>query len=325
MKPAYLFLFSWITSSCAYAQNAAVAVPGMGFAFDSSQSAIRPLHGIPGAALLGAPLDLGFPVVSAVIAPRQDFAIAVLSAESPRVVPLSGNGSASSLTGAMAAPDRVVFSPSGGAAVLVSNQDSGRMQVVAGLPGNPVVEEIDISTLATPFGAIAVSDDGQTLLIAEASDNHMWLFNSSRTKQIVPLAGLGTVLAFRGNSHDAAAMLQTGDLYLLQNLDQAPALSSVLPGGDLTARPVGLWVSPNGNRAYSASSNGNIAAVDLASGTPQSISCQCSPTGIQPLRSELFRLTDVSGRPVMVLDASASTPRVWFVPAASQDVNGGAQ
>jgi hypothetical protein len=38
------------------------------------------------------------------------------------------------------------------------------------------------------------------------------------------------------------------------------------------------------------------------------------PIGIQPLRPGIFRLTDISNRPVMVLDASTATPRIWFIP-----------
>ena len=55
----------------------------------------------------------------------------------------------------MPAPERMIFSPSGAAAILVSNQGSGRLQVLTGLPSYPAVEEINLGGLTGTFGNAA--------------------------------------------------------------------------------------------------------------------------------------------------------------------------
>jgi hypothetical protein len=315
MKLVYLLLFSVLLSRSSEAQGSSVGVPVLGFAFDSSRGAIRPVRGIPGAAMLGDPLDPGFPLASAVIAPQQNFALAFSTGEQPRIVSWSdGKLSTLSLADTMAAPDRMIFSPSGTAAILLSSQSPARLQILTGLPRPSAVEEINIRMLTRPLGSAAVSDDGKLVILADGGQNPAWLFNSARSQVMLPLSGPGAVFAFRRDSHDAAAMASTGDVYVLQNLDDAPALRNISPGGDQTAGAVGLWFSADGTQVYAASSGGNIAAVDFTTGATQSVACQCVPTGIQPLRPGIFRLTDISNRPVLVFDASAPAPRVWFVP-----------
>jgi hypothetical protein len=55
--------------------NAVVNLPVLGFTLDQS-GALRPLIGITGAASVGAPLDLGFQVVSAAVPPGHDYILA---------------------------------------------------------------------------------------------------------------------------------------------------------------------------------------------------------------------------------------------------------
>jgi hypothetical protein len=315
MKPAYPLLFSLLLVQSSPAQEASVGLPVLGFAFDSTRSAIRPLLGIPGAAILGEPLDPGFKMVSAAIAPQQDFALAQAEGAGLRLVSWSARKVAVlPLDQATASPERIFFSPSGSAAILLSNQSPDRLQILTALPLHPAVEEIDISALSSPLGHVAVSDDGKLVIVAGASDSAVWLFNSARNQVMLPLSGAGAVFSFRRDSHDAAAVSSAGDFYLLRNLDDAPAMRSIAPAAEQSAGAVGLWFTDNGARAFAASATGNITAVDFVTGATQSIACQCAPTSIQPLGRGMFRLTDVSSRPVMVFDGSAPESRVWFVP-----------
>jgi hypothetical protein len=313
MKFSYLLMVSLAGLGSAQAQDSSVGVPVLGYAFDASASAIRPLRGLPGAALLGDPLDLGFSASSAVIAPEQSFALAVSQDGQARVVSLGAKTTVSVLDGAMTSPERMLFSPSGAAALLLAGN---RAQIVTGLPGSPSVKDIDLSTMEGMIGSAALTDDGKLLLLAETTRNSIWLFHSDGSSTMLPVDAPRAVLAFRRGTHDAAAITQTGDLYQLQNLDDAPAVRTMLPGSDATAEAAGLWVSTDGAQVYAASTGGTITTVDLASGAARSVSCQCAPSGIQSLRPGMYRLTDVSAKPVMVLDTSAATPQVWFVPVA---------
>ena len=56
--------------------------------------------------------------------------------------------------------------------------------------------------------------------------------------------------------------------------------------------------------------------IDVASASAVTVNCGCTPTGLELLTSpNLFRLTEISDRPVMLFDVSTPTPRVWFVPS----------
>src|SRR5579884_2063173 len=72
--PASLFLLSQPVSGQSGLSK--VGVPSMGFVYDGSQSAIRPILGLPGAAIVGAPLDPGFAVARAAVAAQRQFVLA---------------------------------------------------------------------------------------------------------------------------------------------------------------------------------------------------------------------------------------------------------
>jgi hypothetical protein len=59
------------------AQSSWINGPVLGFVAERSGSFVRPILGIPGASILGEPLELGSEVRIVAISPRQDYAIAV--------------------------------------------------------------------------------------------------------------------------------------------------------------------------------------------------------------------------------------------------------
>jgi hypothetical protein len=332
MKLVYLLSFAILVLRPSEAQDRSVGVPVLGFAFDSTQGAIRPLRGIPGAAILGDRLDIGFRLTAASVAPQQNFALAIAAGEQQVRIVSWSDGKVTLLPlddTVMAAPDRMVFSPSGTAAILVSDQRPGRVQTLKGLPGQPTVEEISLGGLTGPAGNVAVSDDGKLVIVGDVGKNSglVWLFTPEGEQIMPPLPGAGTVFSFRRNSHEAAAMTNVGDLYLVQNLNDVPVLRSVSLSGDRTAGVVGLWLSDEGTHVHGAFSGGTVADFDLRTGATQRVACQCVPVGIQPLRPGFFRLTDISNRPVMVFDASPAAPRVWFIPLdrMQMEIVGGGQ
>ena len=57
-----------------YGQAGKLVAPSLGFAFDPSSHTLRRIQGIPGAALVGTPVDFGLAVSAAYVAPRLDSA-----------------------------------------------------------------------------------------------------------------------------------------------------------------------------------------------------------------------------------------------------------
>jgi hypothetical protein len=329
MRFFYPVLLTFSAAISWAAENTPLATPALGFAFDADARAIRPILGIPGAALLGNPIDTGSPLSAAAISPRHDFAIAAGADLPLRVLRFQDSGIVPySLDNALASPDRIVFSPAGRSVLLY--QKSGRLQTVTGLPDNPAVRDWNLPPAGGPAGAMTVSDDGMLILLVGdggQDSDPVWLMQSDGGSSQLPLPGSIAAVSFRRNSHDLLAASTAGDLHLVRN-PEGSAEFRVVPLSSGTSAPVAAVFSVDGTRAYAATADGTIYIADLATGTVAAGSCGCRPVAVEPLRSNrLFRVTAVSSSPLMLLDASGLAPRFWFVPPAraSHDSEGGVQ
>jgi hypothetical protein len=289
-----------------------IGIPATGFAFDSSLGALRPILGIAGAAILGSPLNSGSTLESAVISPHQDFALAVSAGDhGVSIIRFDAGTSVLPLPSGMSSPDRMVFSPSGSASVLY-RQDSSRIQILTGLPDTPVIRDLSTAGLNSP-AALAITDDGNLALLAGQDSDPSWTVGPDGN--FIPLALPGSTLAvaFRRGSHDLLSVTRAGDLYLALDVDTIPAFRQIYAGG--ASDPVAVQFSFDGAVSYAIGANGTVIAVQLATGSSQTISCGCRPTALEPLRSgTMFRLNAISSRPLMLFDASVGGLQVWFVP-----------
>lgn len=301
-----------------FAQSGSVATPIVGYAFDTTASTIRPIQGVPGAALLGDPFDTGFPIAMAAISPRQNFALAVAADGSGlRAVPLGAGVDAGALPEtSLPTPDLIRFSSSGSAALLF--QTPGRLQALSGLPAHGTVREIDLSMLSALPTATAVSDDGELVVIA--GSGAVWVVNTKGVFAQLALPGSTAALAFRAGSHDLMAVSMDGEVHLVRRPGTNPEYRLIYAAGEQTAAPIGAQFSAGGSHAYVANESGNITAIDMETGAMNSISCHCHASSLDPLNSRnLFRLTSpgqtAAGKSVLMLfDGSSSDARVWFVP-----------
>src|SRR6266545_1404487 len=171
--------------------------PVSGYLFDADARTVRPVLGIPGAATVGQPLDFGFDLKLAAVAPSQDYLVAAGSAGRVRLVRLGGTAAAQDFDALHGAPGRIVFSPRGSAALLVND---GTADVYAGLPGAPALART-LRLPATP-SALAVSDDAG--LVFGVFDGVLSLAGASA--EWTPLPGVGEVslAAFAPSSRNAA-------------------------------------------------------------------------------------------------------------------------
>jgi len=312
MRFHYPVLFGLLSAAAVYAQHGSLASPSMGFAFDAASGSIRPIRGVPGAALLGEGIDAGSPLASAAISPRQDYALAIGSAgERLRLIPLAAQVNGTALPEeTMAAPERMIFSPSGSAALLVQ---ADRVQILAGLPGHVTATSLDLSAISPVPTALAVADDGALAAVADAGA--AWIVASDGGSLQLALPGSTVALAFRRNSRDLLAISAAGDVYLVHNPGPDSGYRMLYSGDEQTADPVAAQFSWGGDRAYTVNSRGNIVVIDMEGGAWSAISCGCRTTALDPLNARnLFRLTAPGRSPVMLFDGSGSEARVWFVP-----------
>lgn len=307
----------------------------LGFVFDTRISALRPLSGIPGAAVLGAPLDSGGPVRKAYVAPRQNYAVALtnsgvvvvqfVSTTDPTVVtPLGVDCTAASI---------VALSPSGAAGAFYSANEA-LIRIVTGLPGAPVVaRSVPVGAVSGSIRLLAISNDAAVLIaVADdtssdttSSDSVVFLDNDGNGQNLTNSTHV-SALQFSGDSYD---LLLTDDsdntLSLIQGLPGA-ATSKVLADSSAgISGPVGLNTSLNGNVVVANGRTANILVFDAGGSQIGTYPCLVAPTGLSRLNgNSVFLLNTISNNdPLWLFDGDSATPRVMFVPvdqAGSQSV-----
>lgn len=297
-------------------QQSTLRVPLLGFVYDETGHSLRPVQGIPGASVLGDPLDLGVEVAAAVVSPKQDYALVLTAQPGDVWLTLFESDSISVRSiDALSQADHIDLSPVGTAAVLYRSVDS-RFQVVRGLPGSPVTSApIDLSNLGVAPGPLAVSDDGE-LILAVATDgaDSLTLLHSQASLR-VPIPGHVAAIAFRPGTHDALAVNRDGQVWFISDL-AANSDYRLIATLDSEIRGASVAFLRDGSRAIVANAaTGKIALVDPAGGAPLVTSCDCRPATLQPFKGRgLFRLNEVSDKPMLLFDASEPTPRILFVP-----------
>ena len=294
------------------AQQSTITGPVSGYVFDSSARALRPILGIPGASLLGSPVDFGLPVNSVAVAPRQDVAFVTASDGTLHLFSMQSGGPVDlNLNGLAQSPERVVYSPSGTAAALYT---SGSIQIVGGLPDSPAIAAS--LTLPGAPDALALSDDGTALLVA--SGTNIELFGGAADLGMVTATAGPALLAFAPSGHDAAIVDRAGaGVVLFRNLTGTVASQSVAPADDTIQSASAVAFSTDGQQLLLASAaTPSVTTFDLSSGNRGAIACSCTPATLARM-GDLFRLNELTQDPLWLLDARPATAGVTFVPALS--------
>jgi hypothetical protein len=284
-----------------------------GYVFDKGAHALRPVLGLPGASLLGSPLKWRYRLDQAFIAPNLDSAVGVTSEGAFRVFRIRDRIVTEMAIGALApggSPYRVAYSPSGTAIALYAGNG---LQLITGLPDAPVVGGgIDLTAVGVP-DALAVSDDARMLLVAV--NNSIRLFESYADMGKLIDTAPGALVAFAPGNHDAAVADAGAGVTLFRNLTGAGASQVIAPPDGNGAPSSALAFSADGKALFLASAAAQaVTQLDLTGGSRTSIACNCSPTVLARM-GNVFRLTELAGDPLWLLDAPESMPRILFVPA----------
>jgi hypothetical protein len=302
-------LVSACLATCAlYGQTAKVQAPSAGFVFDGSSQMLRRIQGIPGAALIGDGVDFGFAITAAAVSPRMDSAIAMSADGAAHLFRLNADGPVESSIAGLAAAERVVFSPSGTAAVLYAG---GSAQVIRGLPdAAALAATIRVHTGAKARGpALAISDDGACLLYAASGP--VELIGVAGDSRKLMDAAPGALVAFAAGGHDAA-VVHGGTLTVFRDVIGAATRRDVTG----LSSPSAVAFSSDGRTIFVASEHGRtVSSIDGDTGSLASLACECAPSALAPMGA-LFRLNEMSAAPLWLLDASAA-PKLVFVPAKS--------
>jgi hypothetical protein len=297
--------------------------PQLGLVFDPAAECLRPIAGIPGAAITGAPLPLGVAISRAEISPAQNAALVVGARRSAvsLVRATGGDWVLTALEGVQAAPARMIFSASGSAAALY--YAGGRVQILSGLAGTPgVAAEVDVSSLPTPVTALAVDDAAAYVLLAAGPPEAVSLYRVAANSEANLLGSFRSVSAVRlFNAGGQALVTDTlaGAVYRITDPAGTAALQLVAGAGAGIAGLVAAETDAAGQRVFAVSSNGTVFVSDFNGDPVTTLDCGCVPTGLHRLAGPAtFRLTESGSGPIQLLDAG-NTPRIVAVPPPVQE------
>jgi hypothetical protein len=306
----------FLAAACLASGQSSISGPSLGYFFDPQAQSLRNISGIPGSAVAGKNLDVGFYVTRALFSPGQDYAVALSSDGTVNLVSLGQSGIAGqAITALPSAPDRFVISPNARAAAFVYGST---VQVVTGLPNSlDVTAQFDASVLPIAPGTVAISDDGTVLLVASpdtTSPGGVFVFSGAGGSPRLVGSGNASGLMFLPDSHDGLIVDENAKtVTALQDAGGAAATLWVFQDDRLGAPRLARG-SKDGKQILIASAYSNTAAVlDRNGGNPVFVPCTCSPTEMEPLGGLAFQITDSSAGLMWILDLT-SGQRIFFVP-----------
>jgi hypothetical protein len=186
-----------------------------------------------------------------------------------------------------------------------------RLQVLTNLPREPrMVRELALAEAAR----IAVSDDGEWLLVASSSGAVDFIAPDGRAVPAFQAAGLPAI-AFLPNRLEAAiGDGARGAIHLLGELDGA-ASTRLLASG--LSEVSGIAGSPDGSAIIAvAAEPGSGWRIDVASGAVRTFDLPVRPEFLQALRVPgSFLISSREGEPAWLLIPGDAEARAYFVPA----------
>ncbi|MGE5568091.1 MAG: hypothetical protein ACM3S5_03545 [Rhodospirillales bacterium] len=320
MRPSYWLIPGVLICAAAAlaSQTGPVTGPVLGFVFDHSVGGVRPILGIPGASLFGEPVGLRIDTSRAAISNAGGYVLGT-EAETGRVMlyrELAPAAPGIALEEAGPAPDRIVLSPTGSAAALLYAERQA-IQVFAGLPASPQFRgEISLFGLLGPLLAIAVADDGRSVLAAaregEGAESVM-LLSPGMTPRLLGTAGRVAAAAFFAGRPDAV-LADTSAEAVVWIRDVQGAAEFVSLHGEF-AKAAAVQATEDGRKILVAG-EGTVTTVNLEGGEQVVSRCECSISALDRLRGDsVFRVTELSAGPTWLFDAGSPAARFVFVPA----------
>jgi hypothetical protein len=289
--------------------------PIAGYVLDGGSHALRPVLGIPGSAALGAPIDAGYSWRAAYVAPRQDSFFGIAADGSTHWFTIAtGIFHQGSMTGLLASPDRIAFSPAGTSAALIAR---GQIQFITGLPATPAVGATLNVTGSNPKqgrrpgAALAISDDGAAALIA--LDGSIQLATPNGVVRPVVQSGADAVMAFAPGTHDAVIAARGTGAIRIQDVTGSALQHPLAADGPEFNAISGIANAADGRTFVASGSKQSVIVFDAA-GKRTDVPSSIAPVELTAMGTA-YRLNGLSSDPLWMFDAGATGPRIVFVPA----------
>jgi hypothetical protein len=302
-------------------RSSSFSQPALGFVFDPNSSGLRPIWGIAGVSNLGEILPLGAKLMRAWVSPRQNYALAEsLDCTELLLVTLEpGPVETKPIAGSRSGADKIAISPTGTAALLYFEKQR-RIELLTGLPQSATFgAAMDLSALPGALTSLAVSDEGQAVLIGvtEESGGAVYVARPGGELQKISVAGEPTALSFFPQRLDGLlADRVNSSVWLLKDILGAAIGVQLAGESNGIDRPIAVASSDDSQRIFVANSGSNsLATLELATGRLAIVQAGSSVSGLHRLKGDsVFRITELSDRPLLILDGGTAETRVVFVP-----------
>ena len=262
-------------TNLAVAKNVAIAhlgAPILGYVAGPAPLDLHAIVGTPKGAQQGASVALPNDVKRLFLPPREHYLLLENKNADPLAVfvPFNGAAEASPLTGAMAHPDAIAFSARGDAALLYA-KSADHLQVVIGLPAEPVLATVPGIAKWGEASSFAVSDDGQMIVAALADGTAVSLSRGATDWQRLPLAYNASAILFVPRTHNVVVSDAAQEtLTLVSNLAEHSQATRTLAHNVSADR---LAFNKEGSILLAASSTqSKVWTVDLKTMTPGPVS-----------------------------------------------------
>ena len=166
---------------------------------------------------------------------------------------------------------------------------------------------------------MAVSDDAGAALffVSESEAGAVYSINAGGELKWVSAAEEVLAISFLTHLQDALiADGRANTVLLIRDAAGAADKSVLVAEPDGILKPVAVQMSDDQRRVFVANSgSATVSVLDLNGGPTTQIPCSRVPSGLYRLAgSSVFRLTEFSEAPLLLLDGGADEPRIFFVP-----------
>lgn len=309
---------SSLTIGCTLAAISAAAEgitnPVTGYVFDPAQGVIRPINGLPGAALLGPALESPVEFSRVAFAPGHRRALAVSRDGESFLLEFNGNTVASRAIG-QPAPELVAFDRAGRWAVLES---ANRVRILS--PEGTLGDALPVPGIGGEIAALAIDNTGKTLAVA-ASVNaavsvYIWQTGASQAEFVTDAAGVES-LAFSSNGQLAIAdRLSNRVLVAGRSAAGNWQVEVAAAANDGLSAPAAAQFDDSGALVMISSGSGEVL-IRTSDGIAR-LKLDSPAAGLEPMASRAMHLVPargvVPGAALHLLDMERSA-RIVFVPA----------
>ncbi|MCI0419632.1 MAG: hypothetical protein L0312_10490, partial [Acidobacteria bacterium] len=269
---------------------------------------------------------VGKSLSEAQVSPNLDYALGIVSEEAVLVLVELNQGT--EVTSVHQLPElgtgisRFALSSEGKAAALFYSE-TNTLRILSGLPSSIALgEPVDLSFLTGPLQTLTVSEDGNLVLLsaADGSVSRLYAYSKETGARVVSVMGEISAVQLFENGRDAlVADKLTSEVFLMRDLLGTAQRTPLASQQEGISGPVALAFSKDGRQAFVANAgSGTVAGLDLSGGPAVLTSCHCTPTTLERLEGDsVFRLTDLSEDPLLMLESSPAENRILFVPSAS--------